>query len=388
MNSTQAAAWASTSITRALNIKYPIIQAPCAGHTGADLIAAVCNAGGLGSLGAGMIPASQLRTTIRAIREKTSKPFAVNLFCRPARSPTSAELQKHYPGTDDVLNDIRAELNIPIPNEYVLRSPPFEDQINVLLEEQVPVVSFTFGLLPDSILQRFWSAGTYLIGTATTVKEAMVLAGLDPADPTRKADAIVAQGLEAGGHRGSFLTSNNENGQLPVAELVKSIRAGHPTQFPIPLLAAGGISSGAGVYNALHDWKADGVVIGTLFMMATESSTPKAHREFLLNLKEKAVEKTKITTAITGKSVRSYPNKLMKRIEDAATKGDIPCYDIQSSKTKDIAAFATQNGIKDYMMLLSGANAPIAVEYSEQGTLTAAQILNKLVADVNNKISE
>jgi nitronate monooxygenase len=386
MATTHAAAWTTTSITRTLNIQYPIIQAPCAGHTGADLIAAVCNAGGLGSLGAGMIPASQLRTAIRAIREKTSKPFAVNLFCRPARTPTAAELQKHYPGTDDVLNDIRAELNIPIPTEYSLRSPPFEDQVNVLLEERVPVVSFTFGLLPDNILQRFWSAGTFLIGTATTVEEAMVLAGLDAADPTRKADAIVAQGLEAGGHRGSFL-SKDGSGQLPVADLVKAIRTGYPHRFPIPLLAAGGISSGADVYSALQNWKADGAVIGTLFMMATESSTPKGHREFLLDAKKNAVEETKITTAITGKSVRSYPNKLMKRIEQAATNGDIPCYDIQSSKTKDIAAFATQNGIQDYMMLLSGTHAPDAVEYSEQGTLTAAQILNKLVVDVNKKVS-
>jgi nitronate monooxygenase len=387
MATTHAAAWTATSITRALNIQYPIIQAPCAGHTGADLIAAVCNAGGLGSLGAGMIPASQLRTTIRAIREKTSKPFAVNLFCRPSRPPTSVELQKHYKGTDDVLNEIRAELNIPIPTEYALRSPPFEDQVNVLLKERVPVVSFTFGLLPDNILQRFWSAGTFLIGTATTVQEAMVLAGLDTADPTRKADAIVAQGLEAGGHRGSFL-SKDGSGQLPVAELVKSIRAAHSSsQFPIPLLAAGGISSGDDVYSALHDWKADGTVIGTLFMMATESSTPKAHKDYLLEAKDKAVEETKITTAITGKSVRSYPNKLMKRIEKAAINGDIPSYDIQSSKTKDIAAFATRNGIKDYMMLLSGAHASAAVEYSEQATLTAAQILNKIVTDVNEKIA-
>src|SRR6478735_23956 len=109
--------WANTSFAKALCLKYPIIQAPCAGHTGAELIAAVSNAGGLGSLGAGMIPATHLRSTIQSIREKTDKKFAVNIFCRPSRPPTSAELDKHYPGTDDVLNDIRKELGIPIPTE-------------------------------------------------------------------------------------------------------------------------------------------------------------------------------------------------------------------------------------------------------------------------------
>jgi nitronate monooxygenase len=387
MATAHAAGWASTSITRSLNLQYPIIQAPCAGHTGADLVAAVSNAGGLGSLGAGMTPAPQLRSTIEAIRSQTSNPFAVNLFCRAAKQPTSAELQKHYPGTDDILNQVRTELNIPIPTEYKLRSPAFDEQVNVLLEERVPVVSFTFGLLPDSILQRFWSAGTFLIGTATTVQEALVLAGLDSSDPTRKSDAIVLQGLEGGGHRGSFLKGGKgpNHEQMSTAELIKSVRAAAQNRFPLPLLAAGGISTGQDVYSALHDWKADGAVIGTLFMMATDSSTPKAHKEYMLNAKKDGVEETKITTTITGKSVRSYPNKLMKLIEQVNAE-NIPSYDIQSSKTKDIATFATEHGLKDYMLLLSGANASTAAEYSENGTLSAAGILNKLVVDVNNLV--
>ncbi|GAA5817087.1 hypothetical protein MFLAVUS_010625 [Mucor flavus] len=383
MAATRITNWASTSITRALNLQYPIIQAPCAGHTGADLVAAVSNAGGLGSLGGAMIPAPQLRTTIQSIRQKTSKNFAVNLFCRTTRPPTSAELDKHYPGTDDILNQIREELDIPIPTEFKLRSSSFEDQVNILLDESVPVVSFTFGLLPDSVLQRFWNAGTYLIGTATTVQEAIVLAGLDPSDPTRKADAIVAQGIEAGGHRGSFLKGEGRNHeQMSTGDLVKSIRSAGKelcSAFPLSILAAGGISTGENVYRALHDWNADGAVIGTLFMMATESTTPKAHKEYILNAKRE--EQTKITTTITGRSVRSYPNKLMKRIEQVGT--EIPHYDIQSSKTKDIAAFATAQGNSDYMMLLSGANAPVAAEYSEHGTLSATEIVDKIVKDIN-----
>lgn len=382
MSTTKTTQWAATCFSRALNIQYPIVQAPCAGHTGADLIAAVSNAGGLGSLGAGMIPAPQLRETIQLIREKTDKPFAVNLFCRTTPIPSSQDLDKHYPATDDILNEIRVDLDIPIPTEYKLRSPSFEDQVNVLLEENVPVVSFTFGVLPEATSERLKKAGTFLIGTATTVQEALVLAGLDPLDPNRKADAIVAQGLEAGGHRGSFLTGTGPNHeQKSTAELVKSIRLASK-DYPLPILAAGGISTGADLYTALHEWKADGAVIGTLFMMATESSTPKAHKEYLLNTAKDQVEPSKITTTLTGRSVRAYPNKLMHRIEERAGQ-DIPPYDIQSSKTKDIVAYATAHGLKDYMTLLSGVNAPVAAEYSDHGKLSATDILNKLVADVN-----
>lgn len=384
MAATHVGSWATNAFTKAIHIQYPIIQAPCAGHTGAELIATVSNAGGLGSLGAGMLPPAQLRNTIRSIRDKTSKPFAVNLFIRPPQPATEADLQKHYKATDDELNKIRTELNIPIPQRYELRSPSFDEQIDVLLEERVPVVSFTFGLLPETALQRLWSAGTYLIGTATTVKEALALAGLDPKDPTRKADAIVAQGLEAGGHRGSFLPEDDE--QLPVGELVAAIRSAHQTRFPIPILAAGGLSTGDDVYKVFKDYKADGAVIGTLFMLATESDTPKAHREYLLNAEKNKVEGTKITTAVTGKKARAYPNQLLKRIE--ALNADIPVYDIHSSKTKDIATYATQHGITDYMLLLSGANASKAVEYSQQGKLSASQILSNLVSDVNDKYKD
>ncbi|KAG2211170.1 hypothetical protein INT47_006289 [Mucor saturninus] len=387
MASIKTSQWATTCFTRALNIQYPIVQAPCAGHTGADLIASVSNAGGLGSLGAGMIPPPQLRETIQRIREKTDKPFSVNLFCRTTAPPSTQELDQHYPATDDILNEIRVDLGIPIPTEYKLRSPSFDDQVQVLLEEQVPVVSFTFGLLPEEASEQFRKAGTYLIGTATTVQEALVLAGLaDPKDSTRKADAIVAQGLEAGGHRGSFLSGSGPyHEQKSTAQLVQAIRSASK-DYPLPILAAGGITTGDDLYTALHDWKADGAVLGTLFMLATESSTPKAHKDYLLTTAKNS--ESKITRTLTGRRVRAYPNKLMQRIEERAGQEEmIPPYDVQSSKTKDIVAYATSHGIQDYMALLSGVNAPVAATYTNHGTLSAADILNKLVADVNKKVA-
>ncbi|KAI8377054.1 2-nitropropane dioxygenase [Choanephora cucurbitarum] len=366
-----------SSFTRALKLKYPIVQAPCAGHTGVELITAVSNAGGLGSLGAGMMPVDLLRKTIRNIRNKTSNPFAVNLFCRPAHIVSETDLQRHCPGIDDTLDIIRTELNIPIPTEYKLRSPPLEDQLAVILEERVPVVSFTFGVLPDHFRDQLWAAGTYLIGTATTLQEALMLAGLDPSSPTRKADAIVAQGLEAGGHRGSFLANGQ---QLSRIQLVKSIKQ----HVSLPILAAGGISTGTDVSHVLQKEQADAAVIGTLFMLATESTTPKAHREHMIHAEKKGLEPTRITTAITGKHVRSYPNELMKRIEQAAEESDVqvPEYSIHSSKTKDIAEHATKHHLADYMLLLAGANASEAVKYTKQGTLSAKQIIDKIVSEI------
>ncbi|CAO3675704.1 hypothetical protein G6F70_000654 [Rhizopus microsporus] len=367
-----ALSWATTSLTRALKIQYPIIQAPCAGHTGVNLVAAVSNAGGLGSLGAGMIAPGQLREMIREIQQKTSRPFSVNLFCRPTPPPSHEELQHHYQGSDDALNAIRVELGLPIPKEYQLRSPPLEEQVQVLLDEGVPIVSYTFGYLPEAIHKKFVNAGVYLIGTATTVGEAIMLAGLDPSSPTRKADAIIAQGIEAGGHRGSFL----EGAQLSVRDLTKSIRQAVGSE--IPIIAAGGLSNGQDVVDVLH-LGADGAALGTLFMLSTDSATPKAHREYMLKAGQNQVEPTRISRALTGRAVRSYPNALMKRLESF----DVPGYDIHSAKTKDIAAYAAQKGIPDYMWLFTGAHASEAAKYSEQGTLSASEILGKIVSDVN-----
>ncbi|KAI8148953.1 2-nitropropane dioxygenase [Fennellomyces sp. T-0311] len=369
----------ATAFTRALRIKYPIVQAPCAGHTSADLVAAVSNAGALGSLGAAMMPLDTMRATIRAIKQKTKQPFAVNLFCRAKQDPTTEELHQDYPATDAVLNAIRSEFGLPTPTKYTLRSPPLEDQISIILEERVPVVSFTFGILPDRELQRLWDAGVYLIGTATSAKEAMVLAGLDELDPTRKADAVVAQGLEAGGHRGTFLFDEK---QMSTGELVKSVkeafrRKGSNTSVDVPVLAAGGLSNSKDVAEALKGWHADGAVLGTLFMLSSDSSTPEVQRKVMLE----SDAKTRLTRGLSGRFARGYPNAFMDRMDALADK-DIPSYDIHSARTKDIVAHAAGNKNPDYMMLWSGANARAAADFTDHGKLSAADIVSKLVADL------
>ncbi|ORY93107.1 2-nitropropane dioxygenase [Syncephalastrum racemosum] len=366
----------STALTRALSLKYPFVQAPCAGHTTPDLVAAVSNAGGLGSLGGAMMNATDLRAAIQAIKAKTSLPFAVNLFCRPERPPTNAEL--HAPlEVDNHLNAIRSELGLPTPTEYKMRSPPLDQQIAVILEERVPVVSYTFGYLSDCELRRLWGAGIYLIGTATTVREALFLAGMDPSDPTRKADAVVAQGTEAGGHRGTFLKEDVSE-QMPTAELVKKVRQAfkrsNGVSVNVPILAAGGISNGETASKALHDWQADGVVMGTLFMLSTDSSTKPVHRKIMLSPDQ---PETLLTAGLTGRSARGFKNVFMDKMKDIAT----PSYDIHSARTADIVAASVKAGNPDYMMLWSGANSLDAAEYTEQGTLSAAEVMAKLVKD-------
>jgi nitronate monooxygenase len=357
-----------TSFTEALKLKYPIVQAPCAGHSSVELVAAVSNAGGLGSFGAGMTPAAALQKIIKDIREKTDMPFAINLFCRPTPPPTSEQLQKQYE-TEGALNDLRADLKLETPTVYTMRSPPLDEQIEVLLQEKVPIVSYTFGYLPEDALDRFWKSGAYIIGTATTVNEAIKLAGLDPSDPKRKADAIVAQGLEAGGHRGSFL----EGKEAPVEQLVSQIKAALK-DTNVPIIAAGGISTSEDVSRLLKHG-ADAVGLGTLFMMSQESATNQAHRQVLLN----AQGETIISKAWTGKRARGYPNVLTNRMEAV---NDIPPYDVHSAKTKDIVGHATQKGLTDYMSLFSGTNAANAAKFSENGTLTATAIVEKLVKEI------
>ncbi|KAI8885636.1 2-nitropropane dioxygenase [Backusella circina FSU 941] len=359
-----------TPFTEALKLKYPIVQAPCAGHSSAELVAAVSNAGGLGSFGAGMTPAAALQKVIKDIREKTDKPYAINLFCRPTPPPTSEQLQKPYE-TEGALHDLRADLKLETPTSYTMRSPPLDEQIEVMLQEKVPVVSYTFGILPEDALDRFWKSGAYIIGTATSVSEALKLAGLDPSDPKRKADAIVAQGLEAGGHRGSFIDGGED---VPVETLVSQIKAALQGTN-VPVIAAGGISTGEDVSRLLKESGADAVGLGTLFMLSQESATNQAHRQILL----KAQGETIISKAWTGKRARGYPNVLTKRL---GAVEDIPPYDIHSAKTKDIVGYATQIGNTDYMSLFSGTNASNAAKFSENGTLSATAIFEKLVKEV------
>ncbi|CAO3608617.1 unnamed protein product [Cunninghamella blakesleeana] len=388
------AQWTRTKLTKALNIKYPIISGPAAGHTNANLVSAVSNFGGLGSLGAAMLTPDIMRSTIRDIQSKTKEPFAVNLFCRMDTPVTPQELQQTYKA-DPYLDTIREKLNIPTPKEYTLRSPPLDDQIQVILEENVKVVSFTFGYLSDEQTKKLRQKNIYLMGTASTVTEALTLAG--ETKESSKVDCIITQGLEAGGHRSTFLPLDQNDPlktQQSTKDLVKKVKDALKGRDDIAIICAGGISDGNDVADFLLPTRVkendvddstviDGVVMGTLFMLTTTSSTPDVHRKALIN----DHQPTRLTKALTGRYARGIPNDFMNILESDELKDYIPRYDIHSSRTKDIATYATEHGIADYMLLLSGARHLDAAKYTNNGTISTKELMEKLVNDVNSRSS-
>jgi nitronate monooxygenase len=187
----------NSRIAQRLNLRYPIIQAPCAPYSLEAVVAEVSNAGGLGSLSAALFSPAKIRDSIREIKRLTNNSFAVNLFAPPINPavPNDFTNKKRYL-SDKVLDTFRGELGIETPEQYTPRSYPFEDQLNVVLEEGCPVFSFTFGELPEGTIAKLKGVGTFVIGTATTVHEASVL--VNRPNEQDAVDAIIAQGYEVG----------------------------------------------------------------------------------------------------------------------------------------------------------------------------------------------
>lgn len=328
-----------TNLTHILKIKYPLFQAPMAGGpTTPDLIAAVSNAGGLGNLGGGYLTPEQLRDTIKAIRERTNRPFGVNLFV-PEQPEESEEAIMQM---TDHLNQYRRELGI-------AQSPPlgkfaehFEQQVQVLLEEKIPLFSFTFGIPSDDVIQAMQQHGIFVTGTATTVEEAIQLekAGVD---------AVVAQGSEAGGHRGTFLKGASES-QIGTMALVPQI-ADHVS---IPVIASGGIMDGRGLVASLA-LGAEAVQMGTAFLACPESGAHETYKQKILSENEDATE---VTLAYSGKAARGIRTAFMNDMDGYT--GTIPGYPIQNAMTRDIRQAAAKVNDAAYMSLWAGQGLRLA----------------------------
>ena len=274
-----AVRWPESRLTDLLDVRYPIVQAPMAGGPSTvGLAVAVSEAGGLGSIAAALLAPDELRATIRRLREGTSRPFAVNLFAPTEPVEASEEAVE---AVRQALARHRERLGLP----RLERDPPppawtVEDQIAVLVEEAVPVVSFTFGIPPLDGL-----GDTVLMGTATTVAEAVALerAGVH---------VVVAQGAEAGGHRGTFI-GTFEDGLVGLVALVPQVADAVTT----PVVAAGGIVDGRGIAAALA-LGADGAQLGTAFLFSPESGAPPGWRAALRE------RPTIVTDAYTGRPAR------------------------------------------------------------------------------------
>jgi len=346
-------AW-PTRAAELLGIRYPIVQAPMAGSTTPELVAAVSEAGGLGSVGAARTPPDELRATIRRIRELTDRPFGVNVFAWPPfdpdADPTSA-LAGLEPLYEDVGVAVPTEVRAPFDPSMLL-----ERQLAVVAEERVPVFSFTFGIPP---LDEVRKAGAVIAGTATSPAEAMALerAGVD---------LVVAQGSEAGGHRGTFL-HGFEEGLIGSLALVPAV----VDAIGVPVLAAGGIMDGRGVAAAFA-LGADGVQVGTAFLSTGESALTDVERRVLAG-----AESTVVTDRFTGRPARGVRNALSDRLADVEP---LP-FPLQAVATGPVTRAAVEQGREELAQVLAGQGAP------RGRALGAAELVATLVRETDEVLA-
>ncbi|HEY0157005.1 MAG TPA: nitronate monooxygenase [Thermoanaerobaculia bacterium] len=322
----------SNAFTRAARLELPIVQAPMAGgSTTPELVAAVSNAGALGSYAAAYAQPAEIAAAIDAIRARTPRPFAVNVFApHPAGEPGDAAAML------EVMARLYAELGLAPPSLPARPPIVLDEQLAVLLETRVPIVSFTFGVLPEDAIAALKGGGALLVGTATTVAEAIAL-------ERRGVDAVVAQGSEAGGHRGSFDTAGPA-GMIGTMALVPQIAGA----VDVPVIAAGGIMDGRGIVAA-HALGASAVQLGTAFLTCDESGMPRAVKDALLGANE---NDTVVTDAMTGRHGRAVRNRLIATLEAA---GVPPLgFAWQSALLGGLRRAAVEQGRADLLPLFAG----------------------------------
>ena len=325
--------WFHTALTERLGIRYPIIQAPMSGGPGTSrLAAAVSDAGGLGVLAGGDLQPEALRQVIAELRALTDRPFAVNLAIGsqakidPARIARARELLAPY----------RSALGLPPVPSVLPDLPEFEQQLDVVLEAGVTAVSFIFGAPDPVYLELLREAGIATLGTATHLLEAIVL-------EESGVDFVIAQGAEAGGHRGTFVGHPEQGlvGTLTLTPLLtRHLRA--------PIVAAGGIMDGRGI-AAARMLGAVGVQMGTAFLATPESGAHAAYKALLRQGSEIA---TTLSRIFTGRYGRVLRNRLSDELR--AHEADLPGFPLQLFLTEDLRQAAAERGLTDFMPLWAG----------------------------------
>jgi len=341
-----------TQITELLKIKLPIIQAPMAGGvTTPELVAAVSNAGGLGSLAAGYLTAAEIAKTIKQIRRLTSNPFAVNLFVPEKYHATVEQIER----AKKVVQTASAELNYKVGDIKPPYTPSFEEQMKVVFDAKVPIISFTFGI-PSAVWQeKLIKNNIKLIGTATTLAEAKML-------EKNNMDCVVAQGSEAGGHRGSFLSKDKDN-LLSRSSLVETLTS----HIKIPVVAAGGIMNANEIAASLT-LGAVAVQMGTAFLCCSESGAHPIYKNALLNMSD---DNTTLTRAFSGKWARGINNKFIMRMR--SHEADILDYPIQHVLTSGIRKESANQHCVDFMSMWAGQAAYLCE------ALSVAVLIQKLL---------
>lgn len=346
--------------TELLNIQHPIIQAPMAGGvTTTQLVAEVSNAGALGMIGAGYLNPSQAREQIREIKELTRNPFGINLFVPEKFDVREDEIRYSI----EVLNPIRKQLDLPLKERFDFPenqdfTETFARHVQLVIEEQVPICSFTFGIPSKKVIDELKKHEILLIGTATTVGEAIEneKAGMD---------AVVVQGSEAGGHRGSFKNGNQEK-LIGLMSLIPQV----VDKVNIPVIAAGGIMDGRGLMASLC-LGAAGVQMGTAFLTCQESGAHKIHKATILNASE---DETIMTRSFSGKWARGIENQFITEMK--VHEEFLPNFPVQNVLTQDIRKASASLMTGEYMSLWSGQSPNLA----KNGT--ARKLIETIMAEV------
>ena len=284
-------------LLKKLKIEYPVVQGAMLGVSTPQMAAAVSNAGGLGSLAVGGLSPEKTRQLIRETKQYTTKNFAVNLFAHDI--PKEINIQ-NFNKMQEFMQVFCLANHLPFEFKKAeeMQFYGYQDQVDILIEENIPVVSFTFGILNEAVIAALKINNSLLIGTATSVQEAIAL-------EQSGVDIITAQGIEAGGHRGSFLNPDQlpQIGSVSLIPLV--VNAIH-----IPVLAAGGISDSRAMKAALL-LGASGVQVGSLFITADESLAAEAYKNAVINSTD---ADTIITRAFSGRWARGIKNAFMEAV--------------------------------------------------------------------------
>lgn len=320
------------------DLPIPIIQAPMVGATLGEMVVAVSEAGGMGALAAGALPPEDIGPAIAAIRRRTSAPFGVNLLMAPRAHPAVGEVDAALAR----LAPWYAEAGAPLPEPPSSFAPDFEAQFDALVAAAPPMASFTFGVLTSVQVKRLQAAGTYVVGTATTVAEARAWADVG-------ADGICAQGFEAGGHRGHFL-GNIEESLVGTLALVATIRAA----VALPVIAAGGIMDGRGVAAGLA-LGAAAVQMGTAFLLADEATTSEPWRRAAATATD---DPTRLTRAFTGRYARGIENRFMRLMH--GVQDTVPAYPVQNRLTQPLRAAAAKADAPELLSLWAGQAVRLA----------------------------
>jgi nitronate monooxygenase len=347
--------WPNDRFSKLFGIELPIIQAPMAGSALSDMVVAVSQAGGLGSLACALLSVEDARKELETIRQRTSRPINANFFChQPPREDHAREINWRR-RLDAYYIQLQADSNAPVPNSA---RAPFDDKMcDLVAQFQPEVVSFHFGLPEKNLFLRVKSTGAKILSSATSVDEARWL-------EEQGCDAIIAQGFEAGGHRGTFLTEDVST-QVGTMALVPQV----VDAVKVPVIAAGGIADARGILAAFA-LGAAAVQLGTAYLSCPEARISPLHRQALKDAKD---NETAITNLFTGRPARAIVNRFMREVGPMSDVA--PEFPLAAGTLAPLRAKSEVAGSVDFTPLWSGQAARLSRE------LPAAELTRQLAAE-------